>query len=458
MALTAITEQYLTDIADSIRAKLGVTTTYKPSEMAAAIDSITGGGGGAAEEKQINFIDYDGTILHSYTASEWAGVSSLPANPSHTGLTAQGWNWTKAQIDAQLASIPGGKVWVGQMYVTEDGKTRIYIHLSEGRLSPHLGICPNGTVTVDWGDGTAVSTLTGTSTSTLVSEAHTYTVEGDYVITLTPTSGTFSLSGTSTTTYLLHKATNTTANYNRVYYGAIKKVELGTNVNIANYAFYYCASLETITIPSNVTSIGTYAFGYCYSLKSLTIPKDVTSIQGNTQYYCESLSSASVPGGVTSIATYAFGYCASLNSITIPKGVTSIGTYAFATGHSLNAVAFPSAATTFGNYLCNNCQSLSSVQISNGTTSIGNNAFTNCYALASVTIPATVTSIGNSAFSGCYGLGEIHVLPTTPPTLGNTSVFSNTPTECVFYVPAASLETYKTATNWSTHASKMVGE
>lgn len=44
MSKALITEQYLTDIADSIRAKLGVQTTYLPSEMSAAIDSISGGG------------------------------------------------------------------------------------------------------------------------------------------------------------------------------------------------------------------------------------------------------------------------------------------------------------------------------------------------------------------------------------------------------------------------------
>lgn len=34
----------LTDIADAIRGKLGVQTTYKPSEMPEAIESISGGG------------------------------------------------------------------------------------------------------------------------------------------------------------------------------------------------------------------------------------------------------------------------------------------------------------------------------------------------------------------------------------------------------------------------------
>lgn len=41
-----VAEQSLQDIADAIRGKLGVATTYKPADMASAIESISGGGGG----------------------------------------------------------------------------------------------------------------------------------------------------------------------------------------------------------------------------------------------------------------------------------------------------------------------------------------------------------------------------------------------------------------------------
>lgn len=44
MANVLVERSYLEDIADSIRAKLGVADTYKPSEMSDAIDSISGGG------------------------------------------------------------------------------------------------------------------------------------------------------------------------------------------------------------------------------------------------------------------------------------------------------------------------------------------------------------------------------------------------------------------------------
>jgi hypothetical protein len=44
MGKVLVTDAYLTDIADAIREKLGVTTTYKPSQMGPAIEAITGGG------------------------------------------------------------------------------------------------------------------------------------------------------------------------------------------------------------------------------------------------------------------------------------------------------------------------------------------------------------------------------------------------------------------------------
>ena len=44
----------------------------------------------------VYFIDYDGTILHDYTETEAQALEALPANPTHTGLTSQGWNWTLA--------------------------------------------------------------------------------------------------------------------------------------------------------------------------------------------------------------------------------------------------------------------------------------------------------------------------------------------------------------------------
>ena len=438
-------------------------------------------GGGSPLKKQINFIDYDGTLLHSYTKTEWQSVSALPSNPSHTGLTAQGWNWTKAQIDAQLTACPDGDVNVGQMYITDDGKTRIYIHLEEGRLHPYLGIGVDGTVVVDWGDNSATSTLTGTSLTTAYHADHIYASGGDYMITLTVSSGSFAFFGVSNTSHILKKDNLTALYVNQVYTNAVQKIEIGSNAGIDSYAFHYCTSLTSITIPSNVTSISSEAFGYCYSLTSITIPSGVTSIGTYAFYSCYSLTSIMIPSGVTSIDTYAFYSCYSLTSITIPSNVTSIDTYAFYYCRSLTSITIPSSVTSIGNraftYCCSltsitilsgitrigtstfsYCYSLTSITIPSSVTSIDTNAFGDCSSLASITIPSSVTSIGTNAFSYCYGIAEYHFLSTVPPTLANTNAFSDIQSDCIIYVPSASLETYKTANNWSTYASYMQGE
>ena len=389
--------------------------------------------GGSASKKDVNFYDYDGTLLHSYTVAEALDLTVLPENPSHSGLMAQGWNWSLADIKSQVQST--GKCNVGQMYITDDGKTRIYVHFEEGRSSPYFGIGVNGTVKVDWGDGSSISTLTGTSLTTVKTEQHIY-VPGDYVIKLTVVSGSFTFFGVTGMPYILTKSTSTSGTISRVYTNAIQKIELGSSVtSIGSNAFSNCFSLASITIPMDITSIAGNAFSACYSLVSITIPRDVTSIAGTTFSACYSLTSIMIPSSVTSIGSSAFQNCYNLASIIIPSSVTSIGASMFT-----------------------KCYSLASIIIPIGVTSIGATAFSDCYSLASITIPGSVRSIATTAFANCYGMAEYHFLPTTPPTLANKNAFSNIQSDCIIYVPQGCLEAYQTATNWSNYASHIQEE
>jgi len=303
--------------------------------------NVSGGGGQpSASQKAVNFIDYDGSILYSYTESDALALTAIPANPSHSGLTAQGWNWTLAQIKAQLTAMPGAPVWVGQMYITDDGKTRIYCHFETGRLAPYLGLGVNGTVTVDWGDGSGTDTLTGTSLTTAKTVQHVFSNAGDYIITLTVENGKFAFFGVNTAAHILKKRTDTTAGISRVYANAVQRVEMGVNVDIGSYAFNYCSSLTSITIPDGVTSIESKAFNYCPRLTSITIPDGVTSIGSYAFNNCPSLTSITIPDGVTSISSNAFSNCPSLTSITIPDGVTSISSNAFSGCYGLGEIHF----------------------------------------------------------------------------------------------------------------------
>ena len=329
------------NIADGVTVKVGDSTDDDCVTSITGTHSGGGGGNPVAEEKDVNFIDYDGTIRYSYTAQEFAALSALPANPSHDGLTAQGWNWTLANAKTYVASY--GRLWIGQMYATTDNKTHVYIRLEEGRLSPMLGCCPNGTVVVDWGDGSATTTLTGTSLSTVKwTSTHNYAAPGDYEITLNVTSGTMALSGTSSSnqySYLLrYSSSGDSRNY--AYRDAIKRVEIGASTSINAYAFYLCYSLQSVTIPDTVTSMGSNAFYSCYSLQSITMPSSVTSVVSNAFYACNSLQSVTIPSSVTNISSGAFYYCYSLQSITIPSSVTNIYSTAFYYCYSLGAIHF----------------------------------------------------------------------------------------------------------------------
>lgn len=84
MSKVLVTESYLTDIGDAIRSKNGGSTKYKPSEMAAAIKSLTGGSGqdntvlNSILDKSIsgNYVNEDVTEIGEYAFSYCKNLTS----------------------------------------------------------------------------------------------------------------------------------------------------------------------------------------------------------------------------------------------------------------------------------------------------------------------------------------------------------------------------------------------
>ena len=273
--------------------------------------TATGGGGSgtATSPSDVNFYDYDGTLLYSYTIAEANLLTELPQPPTHDGLTFQGWNYSIEAVQATTRRMD-----IGATYITSDGKTRLYITVpanSEPGLPPPRNQVPlyfqqtvaNG-LTIDWGDGSQTETLSGTG---VVNTTHTYETAGDFVISLSPVDGCELGLGTGTSANCVMGSTWVNG---RVYCNMLKRVEVGSSVtSIGNSTFYDCYSLSSVVISDSVTSIGDNTFYYCYSLSSVVIPDSVTSIGEYTFYDCYSLSSVVIPDSVARIGANAFGCC-----------------------------------------------------------------------------------------------------------------------------------------------------
>ena len=385
-----------------------VPASQTVANLATAIDSIPAGGGGetpsSAKWDDVTFIDYDESILYSYSLAEAQALTELPELPAHDGLVCQGWNWTLEAIKSLNRPVT-----VGAMYITDDGATRLHIRIATiGRMTVplYIGQTVSNGVSIDWGDGSAAKTLSGTGN---VNTSHTYAEPGDYVISLMPQEGCTLSFGDGSSSYCV----------------------MGS---IGNDGIVYCNMIQEVYVGKNVTSIGNYAFRNCYSLASITIPTGVTSIGNNAFQNCRSLANITIPNSVTSTYTYAFQNCYSLASITIPTGVTSIGNNSF-----------------------QNCTSLASITIPSEVTSIGTSTFNSCNSLASITIPDGVTSISNSAFAYCAGMRYYDFSSCTAiPALSNKDAFRNIPSDCQMLIPSALYNNWKSATNWATYASYMV--
>jgi hypothetical protein len=359
-----------------------------------------------APKKDVNFYDYDGTRLYSYTVEEAQALTELPPLPTQPGLICQEWNYDLDTIKSYNRAMD-----VGATYVTDDGKTRLYIRIESDRVASlplYFNQSATNGVIIDWGDGSLAQTLDGIG---YVNTKHTYSSIGDYVITLEVVDGDLILGGYDSEAGTIEDMLVSILGV-KPYVFQPQKVEIGYGVVIIDYnAFENCFSLSSITIPNSVTSIGTEAFSDCYSLSSITIPNSVTSIDA-----------------------YAFSSCYSLSSITIPNSVTSIGEGAFYYCHSLSSITIPSSVTSIGNY-----------------------AFSNCSSLSTITIPNSVTSIAPKAFQTCWSILIYDFAShTSVPTLANTNTFTGISSGCKIKVPSALYAEWRAATNWSTYASHIV--
>lgn len=344
--------------------------------------------------------------------------------------------------------------WIG------DGNTHIWITLNEGRTSPVLGISVNGTVTVDWGDGTASDTLTGTSvTDAVYTPNHYYAKPGNYMITLIADGelGFHCPSDPNMGASIL-RISSSASKKDIAYQNSVRKIEMSNAVTyLSTYAFYNCNSLMAAKLSDSLTVIADKAFYNCQALTTVNIPDGVTHI-GTSAFYNCSFTSIKIPDGVTTIGDSAFNSCSDLVSIEIPDGVTSMGINMFYTCYALNSVKLPVGLTSLSDKMFYSNNALAHIELPEGITKIGNSMFYRCHSITSVVIPAGVTNIAANAFASCYGMCYYDFSKLIAvPALGSTNAFSEIQSGCEIRVPMALMDEWKAASGWSSYASYIVG-
>lgn len=205
---------------------------------------------------------------------------------------------------------------------------------------------------------------------------------------------------------------------------------------IANAIREKTGNTESLTFPGGFTE-GISGIETVRSIDAL-IDGSVTEISSNA----------------SSIRSRAFHYYTGLLSANFPKA-TSIGDYAFSGCERLQSVSAPNASTIGSNafYMCSK---LTTIKLP-AATSVPSRAFMLCTKLTTADF-TSLTSIHEYSFNSAYVLRSLILRGETVATLANTSdIFTNTKIADgtgYIYVPAALVDTYKTATNWSTYANQ----
>lgn len=160
----------------------------------------------------------------------------------------------------------------------------------------------------------------------------------------------------------------------------------------------------------------------------------VTSVGENAFSGCTSLSSVTLDANTTGIANHAFDECRNLKNINLDN-VTHIDYSAFMHCENLESVSLP-RARMIDDGVFRYCTSLVSVYIGSNIDTSG-----------------SFKAIGSHAFFQCTNLTSLTINATTPPKIGTNILYGAD--NCIIYVPRNSVNTYKTASGWSSYADRI---
>ncbi len=202
--------------------------------------------------------------------------------------------------------------------------------------------------------------------------------------------------------------------------GSLEGITLPASLKTIGESSFRGTGIRNIVIPANVEYIGLAAFNDCPSLTGIDVESTKLGLNSCRNAYNGADGTYFAGGGTITSLVLADGMNCIPNGmfhdvpfssglvVNIPDTVTEIGMGAFDADHlpeaSIGGVILGNKLTTIGNKAFKNCSNIDSVTFPNTLTAIGDNAFEGCTSIQSVVIPSNVTSIGGYAFYNCSAL------------------------------------------------------
>lgn len=473
MANCIIEEQNLYNIADAIRSKNGESTLYKPSEMATKISEISSSQS-VNPNNPVKLLDYDGTIIASYTKQDFNNLTEYPNPPSHEDLIFDEYNWTLQEAKTYISDHD--EIDIGAIYKTENDATYIYVDIYENQTLP-ISYAINGNSLISLDNGTTYN-MNGTSESVPLLQSISNLPSGLTRIKITTENDAkIVISGNANGSLLVTGA----GTQNVSYLGRVKKIVFG-NVKLASNALKgmngCCEYIFTNKCEIDMSK--TNMFNANRGVKHVNFPRSMTSLASN-MFNASSVETICLSGNFTQMNDYvfstssirrvlfpnstnvfymnAFNNAYNLKYIQLPNIVTNLAGNIFSGCHSIEKIKLPTMTNYTANYnnLFQNCYTLSSVEIPEQYTYIGTYMFSTCTSLLYLKLPKNINTIGNYAFDGsalkvidCTELLQVPSLGTAPSNMINNSY--------KFVVPDSLYENWIATTNWSNITSHIIKE
>ena len=279
---------------------------------------------------------------------------------------------------------------------------------------------------------------------------------------------------------------------------SLAEVNIGKGLKQISDRCFQNSGLKSISIPSNVTSIGVEAFAGCASLETVDLSTRLREIPEKC-FQNSGLVSITLPENITTVGKEAFSLCLSMRSVTV-LGPKNFEAYAFFTdnylerdrqglnvyiddltdwcerstfaneyacpfytgggdepsslyvnGELVENLVIPDGMVKINDYTFNDCGSIRTVVVPDGVVSIGTYAFS-CPEMAKATIGKNVNTIGMGAFTS-EKLAEFICWNPVPPAGSGLLSYTGP-----VYVPAGSVEAYKSAEDWRYYNIKAIGD